>query len=158
MAAASAAPGGLHTRVLRLHGAAAAAAGLPAQQGVVVGGQVRRVLASEGLKFSHPLYTIGNVTTMSVSTKAPYQAQLECYCFTQIKLGRRPRFTLLLQPYPEGRWTSARQCARRQPWCRPWAERAAQRRSARPLGPLVKVLRTVHSNGNRVIFLMEILF
>jgi hypothetical protein len=63
-----------------------------------------------------------------------------------------------LQPYPEGRWTSARQCARRQPWCRPWSERAAKRRSARPLGPLVKVLRTVHSNGNRVIFLMEIFF
>ena len=51
MAAASAAPGGLHTRVLRLHGAAAAAAaGLTAHQGVVVGGQVRRVIASEGLK------------------------------------------------------------------------------------------------------------
>jgi hypothetical protein len=60
------------------------------------------------------------------------------------------------QPYPEGGWTSARQCARRKPWCRPWAERAAQRGSARPLGPLVKVRRTVRNNRNRVIFLMEI--
>jgi hypothetical protein len=50
MAAASAAPGGLHTRVLRLHEAATAAAGLPAHQAVVVGGQVRRVLTSEGIK------------------------------------------------------------------------------------------------------------
>jgi hypothetical protein len=46
----------------------------------------------------------------------------------------------------------------RQPWCRPWAERAAQRRPARPLGPLVKVLWAVHSNGNRVILLTEILY
>jgi hypothetical protein len=35
---------------------------------------------------------------------------------------------------------------------------AAQRRPAWPLGPLVKVLRTVHSNGNRVIFLLESVF
>ncbi len=44
-----------------------------------------------------------------------------------------------LQHHPEGRWADARQCARRQPRCRPWAERAAQRRPARPLEPLVKV-------------------
>jgi hypothetical protein len=35
---------------------------------------------------------------------------------------------------------------------------AAQRRPARPLGPLVKVLRTVYSNENRVIFLLENFF
>jgi hypothetical protein len=44
-----------------------------------------------------------------------------------------------LQHHPEGRWADARQCARRQSRYRPWAERAAQGRPARPLGPLVKV-------------------
>jgi hypothetical protein len=42
------------------------------------------------------------------------------------------------KPHQEGGRIRARQCARRQPWCQPWAERAAQRRPARPLGPLVK--------------------
>jgi hypothetical protein len=63
-----------------------------------------------------------------------------------------------LQHNQEGRRASARQCARRQPWCRPWAERAAQRQPARLLGPLVKVWSQIHSNGKRVIFLTEILF
>jgi hypothetical protein len=40
----------------------------------------------------------------------------------------------------------ARQCTRRQPWCRLWAERAAQGRSARPLGPLVKVSESSFEN------------
>ncbi len=43
------------------------------------------------------------------------------------------------QQQPEGRWADARQCARRQPRSRPGAERAAQGRSTRPLGSLVKV-------------------
>ncbi len=47
------------------------------------------------------------------------------------------------QQQPEGSWADARQCARRQPRCRPGAERAAQGRSARPLGSLVKVPRAV---------------
>jgi hypothetical protein len=40
---------------------------------------------------------------------------------------------------PEGRWADTRQCAWRPPRRQPWAERAAQRRPARPLGPLVIV-------------------
>jgi hypothetical protein len=40
---------------------------------------------------------------------------------------------------PEGRWADTRQCARKQPRSRPGAERAAQGRSARLLGPLVIV-------------------
>ncbi len=44
---------------------------------------------------------------------------------------------------PEGRWAFTRQCARRQPRSQPWAERAAQGRSVRPLGPLVIVPQEV---------------
>jgi hypothetical protein len=38
-----------------------------------------------------------------------------------------------------GGGTGAWQHARRQPWGQPWTERAAQRRPARPLGPLVEI-------------------